>query len=151
MTHFHLQAKAKFNIDRIVTARVGDLFVEEVCAPFEIREVEGMERLFDVSWRREIVLGVPGKVEEMGVIGSTAPPPPVGQQSREIGTKSPPAGQQDGVRSVSLPVPAQVPITASRGESSKSSVGKGGKASGFTACGSQFKLPNHIADAKIFT
>ncbi|KAK4553985.1 hypothetical protein LTR86_008826 [Recurvomyces mirabilis] len=130
MTHFHLQAKAKFNIDRIVTARVGDLLVEEVSAPFEIREVEGMERLFDVSRRREIVLGAPEKVEEVGVGVGTVPAPSVGQLSREIGAKSPPAGQQnrdDGARSVPLAVPVQVPVTASQGVPPKSTVGKSGK------------------------
>jgi hypothetical protein len=59
MTQFHYEAKAKFNIDRIVTARVGDLFVEEVSVPFEIREHEGQERVVDVSRRRDIALPAP--------------------------------------------------------------------------------------------
>lgn len=59
MAQFHVEAKAKYGIDRIITARVHDLFVEEVCFPFEIREMEGMERIFDVSRRKEIHFGPP--------------------------------------------------------------------------------------------
>ncbi|KAK4544590.1 hypothetical protein LTR36_004162 [Oleoguttula mirabilis] len=59
MTAFHHDAKAKFNIDRIVTARVGDLFVQEIGVPFEIRESDGQETVFDVSRRKEIVIVLP--------------------------------------------------------------------------------------------
>ncbi|KAK5116582.1 hypothetical protein LTR85_009207 [Meristemomyces frigidus] len=58
MTQFHHEAKTKFNVERIVTARVGDLFVEEIDVPFEIRESEGQETVFDVSRRKEVVLPV---------------------------------------------------------------------------------------------
>ena len=59
MTTFHHEANAKFGIDRMVTARVGDLFVEEMAVSFEIREVDGQETIWDVSKRRNIVLTVP--------------------------------------------------------------------------------------------
>lgn len=58
MTLWHHEAKRLFNIDRCMTARVTDLFVHEVPAnvPFEIREIDGQERVYDVSRRREILL-----------------------------------------------------------------------------------------------
>ena len=138
MTHFHLEAKAKFNIDRIVTARVGDLFVEEVSAPFEIREVEGMERLFDVSRRRDIVLTLPETQKETekaekredggGIVGAA---PLVVPQNRETGARSPPVVQQNhDVSAKSLPaLQAQNPMAANRAVPgpTKSITGKGGK------------------------
>lgn len=60
MTAFHRDAKAKFGISRLMTARVTDLFVEEVGCAFEVRETDGEERLWDVSKRREIVVAVAG-------------------------------------------------------------------------------------------
>ena len=56
MTIFHHEANAKFGIDRMVTARVGDLFVEEMAVSFEIRDVDGQETFWDVSRRKNIVL-----------------------------------------------------------------------------------------------
>lgn len=51
---FHREAHAKFGVERIVTARVGDLVVQEVSVPFEVRETEGSERVVDVGRRREV-------------------------------------------------------------------------------------------------
>ncbi|KAK5109613.1 hypothetical protein LTR62_006850 [Meristemomyces frigidus] len=51
----------------MVTARVSDLFIEEVGVPFEIREVEGQEVIYDVGRRREIVVPVVEKVREVRV------------------------------------------------------------------------------------
>ncbi|TKA70866.1 hypothetical protein B0A55_04979 [Friedmanniomyces simplex] len=98
LARFHLEAKARFGIDRIVTSRVGDLFVLEMNVPFEIRENEGQERVVDVSRLREIVLaaaaGVGGEKNGGGIgsgsgsgsgnnssgggggSNSSAPPPP---------------------------------------------------------------------------
>ncbi|KAK5138489.1 hypothetical protein LTR08_000075 [Meristemomyces frigidus] len=59
MTIFHHDANSKFGVDRMVTARVGDLFVEEMAVPFEIRELNGQETLWDVSRREDIVLTAP--------------------------------------------------------------------------------------------
>ncbi|TKA69236.1 hypothetical protein B0A55_04257 [Friedmanniomyces simplex] len=73
LARFHLEAKARFGIDRIVTSRVGDLFVLEMNVPFEIRENEGQERVVDVSRRREIVLAAAaaaGTEKNGGGIGS---------------------------------------------------------------------------------
>jgi len=42
-------------------SRVGNLFVHEVNAPFEIREHEGKERIVDVSRRKDIVMSVAEK------------------------------------------------------------------------------------------
>ena len=56
LAQFHRDAKAKFGVDRIVTSRVGDLFVKEVGFAFEIRETEGEEQLWDVSRRKTIRL-----------------------------------------------------------------------------------------------
>lgn len=55
LARFHHEAKEKFGIERIVTSRVGDLFVEEVgaCAS-EIRDLEGSEKIVDVSRRKVI-------------------------------------------------------------------------------------------------
>lgn len=57
LARFHLEAKTKFGVQRIVVARVLDLVVEEVACPFEIRETEGQEKIVDV--RRRKMLTVP--------------------------------------------------------------------------------------------
>ena len=54
---FHRDAHAKFGVERIVTARISDLMVCEVSAPFEVRENDGAERVVDVSHRRTIPMG----------------------------------------------------------------------------------------------
>lgn len=51
---FHREAHVKHGVERIVCARVGDLIVQEINWPFEIRETEGSERVVDVSHRRNI-------------------------------------------------------------------------------------------------
>jgi len=56
LAQFHRDAKANFGVDRIVTSRVRDLFVQEVGFAFEIRETEGEERVWDVSRRKTIRL-----------------------------------------------------------------------------------------------
>ena len=56
MKQFHAECKTKFDLDRIMTARVIDLSVQEVAVPFEIRDHDGQERIVDVSRRREIRL-----------------------------------------------------------------------------------------------
>ncbi|KAI7476595.1 hypothetical protein KC351_g9350 [Hortaea werneckii] len=59
LTLFHHQAKLRFNIDRLMLARVQDLFVLEIPASqgaFEIREVDGRETVWDVSRRRDVVV-----------------------------------------------------------------------------------------------
>ncbi|RMZ08633.1 hypothetical protein D0862_03905 [Hortaea werneckii] len=59
---FHHQARLRFNIDRLMLARVQDLFVLELPATqgaFEIREVEGRETVWDVSRRRDVVIPPP--------------------------------------------------------------------------------------------
>ncbi|KAK0312192.1 hypothetical protein LTR01_003106 [Friedmanniomyces endolithicus] len=56
LTRFHAEAATLFAVDRIVTSRVGDLFVLEMAVPFEVRENEGQERIVDVSRRREVVV-----------------------------------------------------------------------------------------------
>lgn len=72
MALFHHEAKAIFGIDRLITARVGDLFVEEIGVPFEIRESDGQETIWDVSRRREIA--IPGPAVEGG--RAVIPPTP---------------------------------------------------------------------------
>jgi len=73
MTLWHHEAKRLFNIDRCMTARVTDLFVMEVPAnfPFEIREIDRQERVYDVSRRREILLpmAVPEPVAVHDLVG----------------------------------------------------------------------------------
>ncbi|KAI7382436.1 hypothetical protein KC336_g18609 [Hortaea werneckii] len=62
LTLFHHQAKLRFNIDRLMLARVQDLFVLEIPATqgaFEIREVDGRETVWDVSRRRDVVVPPP--------------------------------------------------------------------------------------------
>ncbi|KAI7509508.1 hypothetical protein KC347_g5163, partial [Hortaea werneckii] len=62
LTLFHHQAKLRFNIDRLMLARVQDLFVLEIPASqgaFEIREVDGRETVWDVSRRRDVVVPPP--------------------------------------------------------------------------------------------
>ncbi|KAK1823443.1 hypothetical protein LTR12_002072 [Friedmanniomyces endolithicus] len=87
LVHFHAEAATLFAIDRIVTSRVGDLFVLEMSVPFEVRENEGQERVVDVSRRREVVVSpvtVAAVAAETGksgagingVGGSASPPPP---------------------------------------------------------------------------
>ncbi|KAK0893598.1 hypothetical protein LTR02_012750 [Friedmanniomyces endolithicus] len=84
LTRFHAEAATLFAIDRIVTSRVGDLFVLEMAVPFEIRENEGQERVVDVSRRRGVVVSPVTVAVESGKIGagisgvggSASPPPP---------------------------------------------------------------------------
>ncbi|KAK1819862.1 hypothetical protein LTR12_005737 [Friedmanniomyces endolithicus] len=66
LTRFHAEAATIFAIDRIVTSRVGDLFVLEMSVPFEIRENEGQERVVDVSRRREVVVSLVTVAAETG-------------------------------------------------------------------------------------
>ena len=55
MKDFHKEAHIKFNVERLVTARVGDLEVEEIGGvPFEVREIEGSEKVVDVSRRKTV-------------------------------------------------------------------------------------------------
>jgi len=75
MTQFHWEAHAKFGIDRVVTSRVGDLFVEEVTRPFEVRECDGSEAVVDVSRRRNIVIGLPTSEGAMPPAHASAPTP----------------------------------------------------------------------------
>ena len=132
MTHFHLEAKARFGVDRIVTARVGDLFVEKVSTPFEIRELDGMERIYDVSRRRDVVLAVPEREREReeepsGVVGA-APLAMAQAQSRETGARVVPAVQQNrDAGSTTMPPPA--PVTASLRTASSSSSSRAGSCS----------------------
>ncbi|KAI6804279.1 hypothetical protein KC332_g14693 [Hortaea werneckii] len=59
LAFFHHQAKLRFNIDRLMLARVQDLFVLEIPSTqgaFEIREVDGRETVWDVSRRRDVVV-----------------------------------------------------------------------------------------------
>lgn len=99
MTTFHHEAKAKFNVDRIVTARVGDLFVEEMGVPFEIRcQEEGQETVFDVSRRKEIIL--------TGAENSMTPAPPTRMDTFALPTTAGGAAQPGSERSVSREVPA---------------------------------------------
>ena len=51
---FHREAHMKFGVERIVTSRVGNLVVEEVREPFEVRDTDGMEKVFDVSRRKTV-------------------------------------------------------------------------------------------------
>ncbi|KAK5175146.1 uncharacterized protein LTR77_000283 [Saxophila tyrrhenica] len=44
---FHREARQKFNVERIMCARVGDLAVQEVVGPFEVREKNGAEWIVD--------------------------------------------------------------------------------------------------------
>ncbi|KAK3706606.1 hypothetical protein LTR37_012615 [Vermiconidia calcicola] len=54
LKNFHREAHAKFDIERIVCARVGDLVVHEVDGPFEVHENDGAERIMDLRNRRVI-------------------------------------------------------------------------------------------------
>ena len=51
---FHREANSRFQVSRLVVARVRDLQVHEVNFPFEVREEEGKEKIVDVSGRRSI-------------------------------------------------------------------------------------------------
>ena len=54
LKNFHREAHAKFDIERIVCARVGDLVVHEVDGPFEVHENDGADRVVDLRNRRLI-------------------------------------------------------------------------------------------------
>ena len=56
MRDFHKEANNRFNVERIVVARVGDIFVQEVSWPFEVRQNEGREWVANVGRRRDIVI-----------------------------------------------------------------------------------------------
>ena len=94
MAQFHKDAKAKFGVERIMIARVTDLFVQGVGVPFEVRDVDGQEKVCDVSRRREIVLPL--------VDGGSI------QESTGTGT------ERGMVRSATAAGPAPIPTTASR-------------------------------------
>ncbi|KAI6872108.1 hypothetical protein KC323_g1725 [Hortaea werneckii] len=72
---FHHQAKLRFNIDRLMLARVQDLFVLEIPASqgaFEIREVDGRETVWDVSRRRDVVVPPPAAMTTTTTAGGEA-------------------------------------------------------------------------------
>ncbi|KAI6829329.1 hypothetical protein KC332_g7373 [Hortaea werneckii] len=74
LTLFHHQAKLRFNIDRLMLARVQDLFVLEIPASqgaFEIREVDGRETVWDVSRRRDVVVPPPPSTTTTVVAGES--------------------------------------------------------------------------------
>ncbi|KAK1065786.1 hypothetical protein LTR74_007667 [Friedmanniomyces endolithicus] len=111
LTRFHAEAATLFAIDRIVTSRVGDLFVLEMSVPFEIRENEGQERVVDVSRRREVMVSpvtVAAETSKIGagisgVGGSASPPPPTPSPTPLQPTHQPP------LQFPQAPQPVQVP------------------------------------------
>ena len=59
LQEFHKEAHRRYNVERLVVARVGDIVVREVSGPFEIRENDGcerIERVGDVGHRRIVHL-----------------------------------------------------------------------------------------------
>ncbi|KXL41859.1 hypothetical protein M433DRAFT_157172 [Acidomyces richmondensis BFW] len=113
MTQFHWEAHTKFGIDRVVTSRVGDLFVEEVTRPFEVREYDGSEAVVDVSRRRNIVIGPPsndGAIASAHASASMptqpAPPVPATSTSRD-GTSATTSGKRPSNVGISMDSPAK--------------------------------------------
>ncbi|GAB1740084.1 hypothetical protein NU219Hw_g5003t1 [Hortaea werneckii] len=98
---FHHQARLRFNIDRLMLARVQDLFVLELPSTqgaFEIREVEGRETVWDVSRRRDVVI----------------PPPPPPSMNAAAMPAVPAAGEHGGEEKVGvgkrIPVEMSAPL-----------------------------------------
>jgi hypothetical protein len=54
LLEFRKEANSRFQVSRLVVARVRDLEVHEVNFPFEVRESDGKERIVVVSGRRTI-------------------------------------------------------------------------------------------------
>ncbi|RMY23878.1 hypothetical protein D0867_01754 [Hortaea werneckii] len=119
-------AKLRFNIDRLMLARVQDLFVLEIPSTqgaFEIREVEGRETVWDVSRRRDVVIPPP-PTTTTAVAAAAAAGEHLGEEKPGVG-KGIPVEMSGPLKGVGSTPAASAGSVASLGLSSSAATGVG--------------------------